>query len=92
MTVPIPWLIDKEVALDVVQVRVEELPDVIVLGLVVNEEIVGAGGGGVVEPKQPIRAELLTTISSWSSYAFWPLAGLSALEGISKKLYPVVVL
>ena len=44
MTVPIPWLIDKEVALDVVQERVDELPDVIVVGLAVKDEMVGGGG------------------------------------------------
>jgi hypothetical protein len=50
VTVPIPWFIDKDVALDTFQLKVEEDPELIFDGEAVNDVIVGSaegGGGGV---------------------------------------------
>ena len=46
VTVPTAWLMDRLVALAVVQDKVADCPLVIVEGLAVKEEMTGAGGGG----------------------------------------------
>ena len=46
VTVPTPWLMEREVAFDVDQERVDEFPDVIDVGDAENEDMVGATGAG----------------------------------------------
>jgi hypothetical protein len=42
VTVPIPWLIESDVAFETDQLKVDELPDVILVGDAVKDEMVGA--------------------------------------------------
>ena len=81
VTVPRPWLMDKEVAPVTCQDRVELCPEVMVAGVAVKEEITGTG----------LLAVLLTVTLTAVEVAVLPAASLATAVRLCTPLLTVVV-
>ena len=63
MTVPTLWLIDKDVALETLQDRTEDCPEVIDEGVATKEVIVGAGIAAVTVTVALAETELVLFVA-----------------------------